>query len=597
MELVIFSSVVIAFIVLVAVIVGVIAIARLSSPSGDPGIGTTRRIFLYGLSFVSLMLTASGLTLIVDSIADSLLGGLLGSNITTGGSDSLAFGLAATLIGFPTWALLWRAAQRTVERHPVEAGTLSRKIYVYLVLAVAVGVVGQSAILIVGSILDLRNFDPSGFATPLVWAGVWIFHWRIEKAEGQPSLAATVIRHIYVYATSIYGLALLAGGTAALVGSLFGAAYDALFANVVIADEGGILARVSFNASTLLIGAGLWWSHWGRISRADAGSDIRQAVVYVVGIFGGTVASVTALSAILVTLISWPLDPSPGRQAAAHFDSIPASIAVLLVTVTIAAYYTAVGLSEAEGDPERSARAQRAYRYLSAAVGLGTLWVALTLLIAIFLGLIVPSAQGSLTGERWWGLPLSISITLLLVGAVLWTRHWPRIQAAAQVDTDARTSLARRAYLFAAFGLAVLATLGSLSALLFIVFEAALNGTLSTAVLDGGKWSFGVVLTAGIVSVYHWLVLREDARAAPAQVPPRLKKRVSALAADSGADILAELEQALDLKITRRRRADDPGAPSLTAAQLASLVEQITAAPGDEVVLVIESDGVRAIPL
>ena len=93
MELVIFSSVVIAFIVLVAVIVGVIAIARLSSPSGDPGIGTTRRIFLYGLSFVSLMLTASGLTLIVDSIADSLLGELLGSNITTGGSDSLAFGL------------------------------------------------------------------------------------------------------------------------------------------------------------------------------------------------------------------------------------------------------------------------------------------------------------------------------------------------------------------------------------------------------------------------------------------------------------------------------------------------------------------------
>ena len=594
MELVIFSSVVIAFIVLVAVIVGVIAIARLSSPSGDPGIGTTRRIFLYGLSFVSLMLTASGLTLIVDS----LLEGLLGSNITTGGSGSLAFGLAATLIGFPTWALLWRAAQRTVERHPVEAGTLSRKIYAYLVLAVAVGVVGQSAILIVGSILDLRNFEASGLAMPLVWAGVWIFHWRIEKAEGQPSLAATAIRHIYVYAASIYGLALLAGGTAALVGSLFSAAYDALVANVVIADEGGILARVSFNASTLLIGAGLWWSHWGRISRADAGSDIRQAVVYVVGIFGGTVASVTALSAILVTLISWPLDPSQaGRQAAAHFDSIPTSIAVLLVTVTIAAYYTAVGLSEAEGVPERSARAQRAYRYLSAAVGLGTLWAALTLLIAIFLGLVVPSAQGSLTGERWWGLPLSISITLLLVGAVLWTRHWPRIQAAAQVDTDARTSLARRAYLFAAFGLAVLATLGSLSALLFMVFEAALDGTLSTAVLDGGKWPFGVVLTAGIVSVYHWLVLREDARAAPAQVPPRLKKQVSALAADSGADILSELEEALELKITRRRRADDPGAPSLTADQLASLAEQITAAPGSEVVLVIDNDGVRAIPL
>ena len=39
-------------------------------------------------------------------------------------------------VGFATWAFLWRAAQRSVERSPAEAGALGRKVYVYLVLGV-----------------------------------------------------------------------------------------------------------------------------------------------------------------------------------------------------------------------------------------------------------------------------------------------------------------------------------------------------------------------------------------------------------------------------------------------------------------------------
>ena len=274
----------------------------------------------------------------------------------------------------------------------------------------------------------------------------------------------------------------------------------------------------------------------------------------------------------------------------------------MLASITIAAYHRRTALSEAAAAPGQAVHAQRAYRHLSAAIGLGTLWVALTLLIAVAVGLAVPSAQGSFAGERWWGMPLSIGITLLIVGAGLWGWHWPRLQSAARSDADERASLSRRAYLFTVFGVSVAAGLISLITLLYGVLEAALNNELSTAVLDGGKWALGVAVTAAAVSVYHWLVLREDAAAAPPaeeqpsmpQTPPR---RVTALVSAEGAAMVDALERALGTTIERRIRADAAGAPSLSDDEASAIAERIREAPGSEVVLVVDTDGVRIVPL
>ena len=57
------------------------------------------------------------------------------------------------------------------------------------------------------------------------------------------------------------------------------------------------------------------------------------------------------------------------------------------------------------------------------------------------------------------------------------------------------------------------------------------------------------------------------------------------------------LERALGGSISRLRRADQPGAPSLSDDEAASIAERIRSAPGEEVVLVVDSDGVRIVPL
>ena len=420
-----------ALLILVGGAASIIASAlRSRNTGGDPGIGTTRRIFLYGLAFAALVTAASGLALLTSALLSAISGDVIAGD----GASALAFGIAAGGVGFAVWALLWRAAQRSVERHPAEAGALGRKVYVYIVLGGAAMTVAFSLTLFISDLLDGRSTDLGDLAVPLVWAGVWAFHWRIESAEGEPSPAAATVRRLYLYAVSTYGLILLAAGAAVLGGALLNAGYHAVFDGS--SDPDGVAEAWSF----AIVGAALWGTHWLWFARGDV-SGIRQAVLYVVGVFGGMAAVTGALSTLLVIFARWPLDPERGRSAVGHFDPVPETFAVLLVTAAVAAYHRRTALVEAVATPEQGVRAQRAYRYLSAAIGLGTLWVALTLLIAIAVGLAVPSAQGSFTGQRWWGLPLSIGVTLLIVGAGLWGWHWPRQLSAARSDADERASL------------------------------------------------------------------------------------------------------------------------------------------------------------
>ena len=205
------------------------------------------------------------------------------------------------------WALLWRAAQRSVERHPAEAGALGRKVYVYIVLGGAAMTVAFSLTLFISDLLDGRSTDLGDLAVPLVWAGVWAFHWRIESAEGEPSPAAATVRRLYLYAVSTYGLILLAAGAAVLGGALLNSGYHAVFNGG--SDRDGVAEAWSF----AIVGAALWGTHWLWFARGDA-SGIRQAVLYVVGVFGGTAVVTGALSTLLVIFARCRWTPSGAGQ-------------------------------------------------------------------------------------------------------------------------------------------------------------------------------------------------------------------------------------------------------------------------------------------
>lgn len=590
-----------AFLLVPLLIIGLIvwgivsAVRRPGGTAQEPGIGSVRRLFFYGLAFIALMLAALGLTLIVGR----LIGLVFLDDIVRGGSGQFAFGIAATVVGFPVWALLWRAAQASIDRYPAERGTLGRKVYVYLVLFVAAAVVAVNLTRAIGSALEGSAEALAGIAPVLVWGGLWIVQWRWEAVEGQATGVARSTRRLYTYATSTYGLVLLAVGAALLLASLLGTAYDRVFGGAFVGSGPGVWSEQLRGAiASGLVGGLWWWFHWHRVSADDADSLLRQIVIYIVAIFGGVVSVVGAAAVALFVTFEWVLDRPALTGAAAHFDGLPAALVTALVAGGVWGYHRTVVFAEAEGAGTRLVSARRAYRYLTAAVGLGTLAVGLTVLFAVAIGLLVPSAQGvSLVGQRWWGTPLSVALTLTLVGAPLWARYWLRQQGEVHAGgSNERQALSRRTFIFVVFGVAVLATLASGSTFLFMLLDAAFKSRLSTEVLDGGKWAFGVALTAGALSAYHWAVLKEDRAAAPEpEVAPAAAKQVTAVAGSRAAELVDAIAAAAGADVTTWERQDDAGVPQLDAAAIQAIAERIRAAPGERVLLVIDGDGVQVI--
>jgi hypothetical protein len=181
----------------------VVAVRRSGEEPAGPGIGTVRRIFFYGLAFVALMLATSGVTLLLSQVLDSVFG----DAIIRQDSFRIAFGLAATVVGFPIWLLLWRAAERSLEQYPAERGTLGRKFYMYLVLGVSAAVGAASLVQLLQGLLTPAAFDVNFIAPVVVWGALWGIHWAWERAEGQPTSIARSVRRLYVYVTSVYGIA------------------------------------------------------------------------------------------------------------------------------------------------------------------------------------------------------------------------------------------------------------------------------------------------------------------------------------------------------------------------------------------------------
>jgi hypothetical protein len=308
------ASGLVALLIPVALIVGIVLVVRRARDIEPvPGIGTTRRLFLYWLAFISLMLAASGLTMLVGSALEQLFETSFGRG---GSSDQAAFGLAATIVGFPIWLLLMRAGSKSLATYPGEAGSLGRKFYAYSVLLVSATVVAYTATQTLTGLFEFDDLGASDFAAPLVWAAVWYYHWRTEAIEGQPSLVAVALRKVYVYITAAYGLIMLAAGAAFLLHGMLDSAYTGLFRIDLLIDtkfSDFWNNEVRIATALAIVGGAWWWFHWHRAASGDRTSEIRLAAVYVLGIFGGLVVTVSGISIAVFTTLCGSSTPSPTR--------------------------------------------------------------------------------------------------------------------------------------------------------------------------------------------------------------------------------------------------------------------------------------------
>lgn len=575
-----------------AIIYGVYLWRRRSDRFGpDLGIGTPRRVYFYSISFLALMLVASGAWMVLYSLLDDLLGlgSLLGDSVVRGSTTRLASGLALIIVGVPLWFFHWRFVQRSVGAYAAENRSILRKLYLYVAQGVALGFLAYHVYRAVEWVLQAGDFSALVWAAIVVWAPLWAYHWRIAAQESpEPTQETRGVRRLYLYLASALGMSMLAAGAGWVLYLLFRDAYSAAFSRVVLLGDGGLAwDALRSSLSVAIVGAVIWWTHWLRFAYPDRGSLLRWVYLFVAAV-GGVCVALMGLGTFIHSVVAWIVGAS-NEAAVEHFASLHESIATVVAGTVLWTYHRRRMLDET--DTESAREVSRIYDLLVAAIGMIGLAAASVIVVDTLLRLVSDSAPVIVSSDLNWRFRLAKTLTMLGVGGPVWWMHWRRIQSAAVSDPRAeRTAMPRRVYVLGVLCLGMLALVGSLSTTLFIFFRDLLATDLSAETVQDLATSLATAVTALIIVTYHWVNYREDRQYEP-EVPPEpaqvIRKRVTLLTATGGSELVDQVESALGYPISAVHWPDsDAFVPDLTSAQIASLPGAVAAAPGAAVLLV-----------
>ena len=582
-----------------AVVYGVMAVTRRRRDFGevDPGIGTVRSLYFYTVSFVTLMMGVNGVVVLAASVLEGLFGGPALSS--SGSGSALALGMSLVIVGIPLWALHWRMIGRHVRQLPVESRSVVRKVYIYVVLAVAAGVSIGSETSVLGWLLGSGGFGGFPWAAIVVWGGVWAFHWQLEAKEGQSTPETRAVRRLYLYLVTAGMLVMAALGIGQIIHIVLREAYGALTSSSLLARSGLWDGPTRDALSLALVAGPVWAAHWLYFARKDFDSALRQLYTYGLAIFGGISTALTALGITLYGVLVWIIGIPEHEAAEAHFRFLPGALASLIVAAGILSYHWSAARRELELPSSGTRGASRSYPYALAAVGLVVVAVGIVALVSTALGLIAESGTPKLVGEDLWRNAIALSITLGVLGAPLFGYYWPRIQSkVSEGDIEERTSLSRRIFIFGVLGVGMLVLVGSASHVIFVFLRELLDGDLS-GVLSDVKVSLGIIAAATIFLPYFWMVYRADRRAAGGveeEERPQARKAVTALVNEGGMGFLQGLEATLGYAVSPLQWADtDAALPELSDDEFRDLAQRIAEASGPNVLLVPDGATVRVL--
>jgi hypothetical protein len=183
-------------------------------------------------------------------------------------------------------------------------------------------------------------------------------------------------------------------------------------------------------------------------------------------------------SALIVYGVAWAYQRQAVRRQATAFDEAPRQAGIRrLYTYVIALVALAV---------------------LTSGVG-GLLW---TLCDVLF-------APGATTGD-FWRERVALFATLAIVGLPVWVLHWHPNAGSA----DEARSLARRLYVYLSLIAAMLTVIAAMAGVVYRLLGLVLGGSFGQDVATDLAHAIALASVAALVAVYHWRVLRADARVA-----------------------------------------------------------------------------------
>jgi hypothetical protein len=525
---------------------------------------TIRRIYAYLLAFAGLAMVSLAAANLAQVLIDVLLGAPL-ANTDPFVRDAVSLWGATALVGLPVWLLHWLWIQRTARADPGERTSTLRRLFLYAVLGGAVLVMGVS---VREMLLKLMN-PSAGFASlgaqidvilrplpfALVAAVVWLAHWRIaasDRAQVGETGGSATLRRWYTYVAAFVGLLFLLNSARELVEVLWRA----------IAGGGALTTgAIAQPAADTLVGLGIWLVHWVVVplrlpeaARRDDGVSLLRSVYLFFALAVGVVGTLLGASQLLYYAVGRLLGVDrPGGvggdllQAAAGPGSAVIVYGVAWAYQRQAVRHQAAAFSEAP----RQAGIRRLYTYVIALVALsvltsgvaGLLW---TLCDVLF-------APGATTGD-FWRERVALFATLVIVGLPVWLLHWHPGAGSA----DEARSLARRLYVYLSLIAAMLTVVAAMAGVVYRLLGLVLGGTFGQDVATDLAHAVALAAVAGLVAVYHWRVLRADARLGQAEfVATEATAVVEIHAADAeslGRALAALRDSGVDVRVVRGTR-------------------------------------------
>ena len=528
-------------------------------------IGTTlRRFFQQGMLLTLVILVATGVSGLLSAADPDVVAG----------PGYLAFMLACVIVGGPALLLAARRERRRGDT-PGFGGDG------YLVLAELISLVtAATGLSLWGESLLEGSFDIAPAAVALVWGAVWAWHHRLAGMRGR-----TGGLQYGVLAGSLIGLATGAVFGILILTSIFERGYDSVTGAAVITRGFGAFRQPLVE---LVVAVAIWLRYWAMLGQHLERSTPWRAYVLLAGVVGGLFTALSGVWNLAFMSLDWWFG-DPIGPAGLHFRELPVTLALIIVGGAVWRYHDAVMRSEAAG--ERS-EVDRAHDYIVAGVGLiATVSGAAAVLAAVIQTLtpatvLHPSERSELVG----------AITVLLVGAPLWWRHWTRIQRLRNENPPVEVASAtRRIYLIALFGLGGAVALVSLLVLVYSALEQILGSGTGTDLVLAVRWPLALAATVGITAAYHRTVRRtdllelpdpEDARDGSAEAP----RSVTLVAVDS-----RHLVEALDeagVRVRYLERTDGLGHP-LTVEQVMEILDNRSE---PRLLIVSGKDGIDTIP-
>ena len=570
-----------------------------------------RRVYLYLITFISLLILLSGVSTLLRLLFEQALSV---APDTFAGPDYLreqfSSAAALTLVGVVVWAIHWLLAQRSVAAPPPagdqERRSVLRKLLIYGVLLVTVAEVLFAlsrllqALLLVGAAqgaTDLRAVISEAVPTIAVYGLGWAYYARIRATdaavapEGRRGHRAPLVR-----LSGQLRRALRAHVRALVAGPLS------------LADRhergcGGLYRwgrRAATRGERRWLDRRLrrgWLGHWSMAQQTVVASPGEQRArlrqVYLFAMIFQTVA---------VTLTKrgpFHLQPATlpaGQRSCGRLRGVPANAAggPLLTAIVYGvfwAYHRWVLRGDAAlatDDPARQTSLQRLYLHLVALIGLAVLATGVASLLRLLIDLGLGGATTTLS-RAGWADQISFFATSILVGLPAWYLTWAPLQRRAWSPeaSEDRQALVRRVYLYLILFAAVIALLGSAGTLIY-QFVRHVGGVFDAGALGAISWALGAALTAGVLLVYHLRVLLADQRAAalpaPAEALPLTEPAAPGAALllihNAGADSLMAAAAAARDALPTTAVAEVIATPGLTAADLrAWLDSRAVAAP------------------